>query len=67
MNYTQLMALADQLRFCATHSCLDCELVADDSKCIVKNLGELAELIEFLAQLIAEEDEEMEVDEFLPF
>ena len=67
MGYSELMALAEQLRFCASNSCIDCELVMDDSKCIVKNLDELAEIVEFLANLIAEDDDEMEVDEFLPF
>lgn len=67
MGYSELMALAEQLRFCASHSCMDCELVADDSKCLVKNLDEIAEIVEFLANLIAQDDDEMEVDEFLPF
>lgn len=67
MSYSQLMALAEQLRFCDTHSCMDCDLVMDDSKCLVKNLGEIAELIEFLAELVAENEDDMEVDELLPF
>lgn len=67
MSYSQLMALAEQLRFCDTHSCLDCDLALDDSRCLVKNLGEIAELIEFLAELLAEEDDDMEEGEYLPF
>lgn len=67
MDYSQLMALADQLRFCAFNSCLECPLVEDDSRCIVKNLDEIAEIVEFLANLIAEDEDDMEVDEFLPF
>lgn len=67
MSYSQLMALADQLRFCATHSCMECELVLDDSKCLVKNLDEIAEIIEFLANIIALDEEDEEVDDFLPF
>ena len=67
MTYSQLMALAEQLHFCAHNSCLDCPLVEDDSKCIVKNLDEIAEIVEFLANLIAEGDEEWEVTDILPF
>lgn len=67
MSYSQLMALAEQLRFCASQSCMDCELLMDDSKCLVKNLGEIAEIVEFLANIIAEDEDDMEVDEFLPF
>ena len=69
MDYSQLMALADQLRFCAFKSCLECALVEDDSRCIVKNLGEIAEIIEFLANLIADEGSEIEDEEAdeLPF
>ena len=67
MDYSQLMALADQLRFCAFNSCLECPLIEDDSRCIVKNLDEIAEIVEFLANLIAEDDEEFELSEELPF
>ena len=58
MSYSQLMALADQLRFCASHSCLECELIMDDSRCLVKNLDEIADIVEFLANIIAENEEE---------
>lgn len=58
MSYSQLMALADQLRFCSSHSCLDCELIMDDSRCLVKNLDEIADIVEFLANIIAESEEE---------
>lgn len=58
MSYSQLMALADQLRFCAFNSCLDCELIMDDSRCLVKNLDEIADIVEFLANIIAENEEE---------
>lgn len=69
MSYSQLMALADQLRFCAFNSCLDCPLVEDDSRCIVKNLDEIAEIVEFLANLIADKESEIEDEEAdeLPF
>ena len=67
MDYSKLLALADQLRFCAFNSCLECPLIEDDSRCIVKNLGEIAEIVEFLAKLIAEDDEEWEEADILPF
>lgn len=69
MTYSHLVALAGQLRFCAFNSCLECPLVEDDSRCIVKNLDEIADIVEFLANLIADEDskiEDGEADE-LPF